>query len=522
MEKQSDRKLSGMAGRISGLLQRVAQPKTVAAVLTVCYVCSLIPLCVLAWFNHASADDYTNGSGGYHVWSAGHSVVAVLGAAFQKAVYEWHTWRGCFTSAFLSAVPPHIFGAGGYRVTTWLVLGLLTASVLYFMYMLFVRLFRADVWTVCSIGMLTLLLSVQCAPGGVELFYWYSGAINYTFMYGVSLLFYGALLSAVVNQGRRRRTAIVAASVLGFLVGGANQMTMLNAAICLTAAVCLLLCLKKRAVLRTLGIPVGIFYAAALLSIVAPGNYVRAEQAGGGMRPLKAVLVSLYNGLDMAVNDWLTWPLIVAVIVMIPLFWHIFASTRFSFPYPFWALLFGYGVVSAMFTPPLFAVGNVEAGRIQGTAYLMFVLALVLCTGYLTGWLRKKYERIADKAALPAEKREAYGKETCLCLTGALAFMAFGILMTVIPEPRAFNSVSAAADLVNGSAGAYADALHTREEKYRESAGEDVQVAALPAKPELLYFSDITPDPEDWQNRGVARFYDLGSVAVVTDGTTIR
>lgn len=508
--------------KIRGYMQRIFAPKPVATGLAICYFVSLIPLVVLSWYNYPSADDYTNGSQCYHVWQAGHSIPGVVAAALQRTVQEWFAWRGCFTSAFLSAMPPNIYGEGWYKITTWLVTGMLTASVAYFLYMLLVRVFRADFCSASSIIMLTLLVSVQCIPGRVEVFYWYSGAINYTFMYGVSLFFYGSLIAIAIGQGKRRKVDIVVSSILGFLVSGANQMTMLNAAIILFAILLSITCRKKWSEYKALTIPVIVFYLGFALAIAAPGNFVRAGEASG-MSPVKAIMVSLYYCLDIVINEWLTWPVILAAIAMVPLFWHICTATKFKFPYPLPVVLSGYCLVSAMMTPPLFAVGNIGSGRTQGQIFLMFILVLTLSVGYLTGWARKKYEYIKNqlesleiKTEHACRNGEGYGAEASLCLAGSLIFLIFGVILTLIPNPGYFTSVSAAVDYVNGSAHAYGEALSARAALYRASPGEWVEVEALEEQPELLFFSDITEDGEDWTNRGVARFYDLAGVVLKT------
>ena len=68
-------------------------------------------------------------------------------------------------------------------------------------------------------------------------------------------------------------------------------------------------------------------------------------------------------------------------------------------------------------------------------------------------------------------------------------------------------------DLANGSARAYGEARKERLKVY-ESGKKDVVVRELPTQPELLYFSDIKEDPEDWENRGLCKFYGFDSVRV--------
>lgn len=514
VEENKNRSIDHNSEKAAKCMQRLFSPKAVAIGLTVCYCMSLIPLFVLSRFNYPSADDYTNGNEAYHAWNIGHSILSVLTTAVKRTVNEWFTWRGCFTSSFLSAIPPNIFGEGWYKVTAWLVLGMLTVSVICLFRMIFVSIFNADKWTSLSLAVLTLLISVQCVPGRVEVFYWYSGAINYTFMYGVSLLFYSSMIALALHKGKRKTVRIIVSSILGFLVSGANQMTMLNAAIILFIFILLITYQKKWSEYKPLGIPIGIFYVGFLLAVVSPGNFVRSESAVG-MNPVKAILVSLFYCLDLVINEWMTWPVIVTVIAAVPLFWYVLGTTKFDFPYPAAVVLFGYCLVSAMITPPLFALGNIGAGRLQGTIFLMFILVLVLCVGYVTGWARKQYEcRTSGSDKTGAKEENRYGVSACLCLIISLLFLIFGIMLTMIPNTRFFTSASAAIDCINGSARAYGEALKVRTVLYRENQGGQVIVEPLKERPELLFFSDITEDEEDWVNRGVARYYDLDTVVL--------
>ena len=83
----------------------------------------------------------------------------------------------------------------------------------------------------------------------------------------------------------------------------------------------------------------------------------------------------------------------------------------------------------------------------------------------------------------------------------------------MIPEPHYFTASSAVTDLANGSARVYGTQRRERMELYL-SGETDVVVEPLSARPALLYFSDIKPDPQDWENGGLCRFYGIDSVRV--------
>ncbi|MCM1135705.1 MAG: DUF6056 family protein [Clostridium sp.] len=489
--------------KLNERLKKWVTPKRLSVFFTVVYIVSLIPLLWIGWYNYPSADDYTIGNNSRQAWVSSHNIFKVLGAGIARGIEDWLEWMGYFTSNILMAIPPNSFHERLYVITVWVMLAMLSFSTVYLLQTIFVKVFRADKYTGRCAAVAMLFVTVQCMVGRVEAFYWYSGAANYMFVHGMSLFFYGLLISAVYDKGKKRAVKLAGASFLGFFTGGGNQLTALNVAIIMVVAILLISYRKKWREYRAFAIPIGLFFLGFVLNVAAPGNWVRAEGISG-MNPIKAVMVSFYYCLDYCLGEWFSWPVLVLVVLLIPLFWHMAGETKFRFPCPLVVTLFGYCVVSAMMTPPLFAVGNIGAARLQALTFTMFILTLTLCVGYAVGWLKKKTE---------VKKEEGFSINEIWCLMGGILFFAFGAILTVIPEPHYFTFSSAVTDLADGSAKAYGDALGERLELYR-SGEKNIIVEPLPSQPELLYFSDIKEDSEDWENKGVCRFYGLESVKV--------
>lgn len=495
-----------------GLGEKLAKwvtPKRLAIVLTIVYVVSLIPLLWIGWYNYPSADDYSIGSNCRQIWVNSHNLFAVLWAGIERAAEDWISWMGYFTSNFLMAIPPNVFGERFYVITVWIMLSALSLSTWYLLKSIFVKVFGADKDVSHCIIMLMLFVTVQCMVGRVEAFYWYAGAANYMLVHSMSLFFYGLLIAAVYDTGKKRIWDLTAAGILGFLTGGGNQMTALNVTVVMLVVIGFGIVLKKWKEYQFLLIPVGMELFGFILNVAAPGNWVRAEGTNG-MNPIKAILVSFYYCIDYCINEWSGWPVAVMVLVMIPLFWQLVKGTDFIFPYPLAVVLFGYCLVSAMMTPPLFAVGSMEAERLQALTFTMYLLVLTLCTGYVVGWAEKKWEALDGKRT----QKVSAGYFSCSevwWITGCLLFFVMAAALTVIPEPHCFAASSAITDLANGSAAAYGKARMERIAEY-EGNNKDVVVKSLPAQPALLYFSDISEDPKNWENRGLCKFYGLDSV----------
>lgn len=512
-DKQS---LSEIVDNWGETLSNVITPKRLSVLLTIVYIVSLIPLLWIGYYNYPSADDYSIGSDCRQAWVATHSVFATVWAGIVRAADDWLNWMGYFTSNFLMAIPPSTFGERFYALTVWIMAGMLSLSTGYLLRTVFVKVFKADKHISNCVIMLMLFVTVHRMQGRVEAFYWYSGAANYMLVHSFCLLFYGLLILAAFDKGKKRIFDLVMASILGLLTGGGNQMTALNGAVVILAAAGFITFQKKWAEYKLLGIPMGFYYLGFILNVAAPGNWVRAEGASG-LNPIKAVFVSFYYCLDYCISEWSGWPVILLVIVLIPLFWKMAENTRFQFAYPLVVVLFGYCLVSAMMTPPLFAVGNMEAARLQALTYTMYILVLTLCVGYVTGWARKKAEGIAERKQETQkgqiENKLGFSPNQIWCILGCLVFFALASAFMIIPEPHYFTFSSALTDIVSGSAREYGDALKERMIIYN-SGEKNIVVEPLPTRPALLYFSDIKEDQEDWENRGLCRFYGIDSVRV--------
>lgn len=493
--------------KLEKILQKYITPKNLSRFLVIIYFLSLIPVFVIGIYNYPSADDYSIGSNCRQAWVTSHSLIQTVWQGILRSVEDWLIWMGYFTSNFFMAMPPCVFGEKAYAFTTVIMVGAISLSTGYLLHQIFVNVFKADKYVSRCIIAILLFFNIQCMVGRTEAFYWYCGASNYILTHAISIFFYGMLISLIVKQKEKRGLFVFGTALMGFLAGGANQMTALNVAIVLAVAAGGLTWQKKWKTNKKIIVPMASFYLGFILNIAAPGNWIRAEGTNG-MNPVKAVLVSLSYGLEYCLGEWTDWTIIIMLIMLIPLFWRLVSNTNYSFSYPLLVVAFGYGLVSAMMTPPLFAVGNIGAERLQALTFTMYLLVLILCEGYVIGWIQKKYFINVDNT-----DTKKFSVDAAVCLAGCLLFLFLGMVLTIIPNPHYYTFSSAMTDILNGSAKAYGEALEERAILYN-SGEKNIVVEPLPAQPVLLYFSDITLDAEDWQNKGLSRYYGLDSVVV--------
>ena len=509
--------------------------------LTAVYLLSLVPVLYIARYAAPSADDFNEGTAARLAFLAGGFPAAVK-AAFAETARLYRVWIGYFSSMFLTQLQPAAFGEKFYAVTPALMLASLSGGVFFFFRRLFVRRMRLSKDAAQAAAAVFLLTAVQNLPGRNEALYWYSGAVNYTFFFGLALIFLGALAGdgPVKNEredgsGKAAAWKTAALSLLGFCLGGCNYMTALSLAVVLffyllyeAFAAGGKAGKSPRRLPARKWIPAAAFYLGFLVSVAAPGNRVR----GGGMNgmpPVTAVLTSFKYVYEYCFDQWtgktVLIGLMLCAVFLDRLVREYRAETGFRFPYP--AVVFAGGIclAAANITPPLYAGGNIIAGRLKALIFLQYLLILALLVFYGLGFLRRVMEerggqnektRTAEEAAGACFTRTAFAVLWVLFAAGA-----FFCARRVISNPYYFTSSAAAADLLNGTAAEYGAQQEARWAVLHDPSVPDAELEPFTVRPQLLYFSDITEDKEAWENRGMAEFYEKNSVILKQKGSGV-
>ncbi len=520
------------------------------------YILLLIPVLVIGRYDAPSADDFSMGLGTRLAYETTGSAAAVAGRVLSETVRYYRTWIGYFTSCLFTTVSPATFGEKWYALTPGIILLALHIGVIVFFYALMEKALGMNRWVRRCMTVLTLFLMIQLMPEGslrVEAFYWWSGAGNYTLTFAVGLLYLAFLLLAAYADGRKARTVFfVLACVFGFFAGGGNYLSSLSWAIVtvlLGAALLLIrsgkmgallwkkedgpaeaedssgrelwnrhLCFRGDLSLRLL-VPMGFLLAGFAVSCLAPGNRIRGGEAQG-FGAVKSILLSLYYTLSYPLNQWMNWAVLLVLAITAVIFWMGFEAdretdgvlSRLTFAFPFRAAVLGYGIVSAVVTPALYAQGNMAAGRIQSTFWLHTVLVLVLLEWYLVGGLYRAWH----KRAGICEEHGNEGKANCrsaICLIRGLAFFLLVFsLLAVKADPDFYTASSAASELLDGSAVQYGRENADRFAILHDPEEEDAVLPRHTVHPQLLYFADVSEDPDDWANRKMSEYYGKKSV----------
>lgn len=492
--------------------------------LTVLYVALLIPMLVLGFYDFPSADDFSMALQTHQAFVETGSVVSAVIASLQKAWFVYSQYEGYFFSIILTNVCPSAFSESLYFLTPFIILGMLTFGVVYFFDALFVRVWKLDKDLTNVAAMITLILMTQSLPKGglrVEAFYWYSGAINYTFTFGMAFFWLGLMMRAVYDEDEKaRKRKLIWAAFWGFWMGGANYLTALELAI-ISVLILFIVVMVKRGIFKqetpwkNIWIPAVTNLVGFACSCFTPGNLVRsAETAHVGA--VKSVFLSIYSTFDMMINDMARWELWVALLLLVPVFWNMAGRLKARLEHPFMFVLFAFLLVSSNMTPPFFAVGNIGAGRLKALGWMEFVVMAILTAFYLTAWFRQYLEARVNAFNIDADAKTADERRmpvaSSFVVAACLGFLAFGSLLSILPDHEYYSGTSAFFAIADGSAATYRAENQKRLEILNDDSIRDAVLDEHSVHPEMLFYWDVTADKGEWVNSATAIYYNKDSV----------
>ena len=534
---------------------------------------SILPLYALALYNHAFYDDFGFSIVTHEAWTQTHHPFAVLEAAVRNTVGIRQTWEGTYTTSFISALQPAVFGEGAYWVTTFLLLTVFLLAVWVFLRQTLCGVYGADRHTAMAVfGILGFVL-VQFVPDAAEAFYWYNGGVAYTLLWSV-MLFTATVWLRLDHETRPGRAVWLAllAAVLTVLVGGAKYSTALFASL---MAVCFTgwsfwRKRPKRWLFATLTL---LLLAGLLFSVTAPGNAERAQTLGGGISPAKAVLESLYFGFALIGHSF-SLPLVAALLLVVALAVPALRESGLPFSHPVWVTGISVCLFCAQLTPTLYTGNYLGDGRVLNTYHYTLVLMTAQIALYWTGWYVRRREcglapvhdaiaalphpepasvplktsggidpsaealasmpadaprstcaiaKVSPETApggLPAgDGRQTENRLKAITLAIIAVFLLMGC-MAYHPEgslsygPQNMTGGSALRSLVTGEAAAYDAAMDKRDALLTDASLTDVALPRVSEAPELLMGDSLDSENLDYVLRLYAEYYHKATVQV--------
>lgn len=461
---------------------------------------SLIPILLLGRYDWPSSDDYCYA---YLPHEA-----LLQGGNFWGEV--WHTmwgyyksWQGTFMALALMSVTPLTFSEFLYWLTPVVMLASLGIGTYKLTDTLVRRCLGGDWRQTAFLAVPMLLLSIQFVSSPKDSFYWWNGAIYYTFTYGIMLLLVERFVALKLAGSRRQALwAVIPGVFAGILVGGSNYVSALLATLIGGLFLLWFLWKERNKVLPGLVLFLSLAVPFAV-SMLSPGNQVRQDAATEPMGVVGAVVMSIIQ----AGKDCLEWPNLVDVLVLlllIPVIWGLTGKIKFSFPLPLLVSLFTFLLFAAQNAPHYYAMSEGGPERLRSIVYYAFYWLVLLNLWYWLGWFRR--------AVLPRVKHGETLLHRCWAAVPVLMVLLAACLGLYRND---LTSVQAAASLADGSAAAYHQEQVDRLEVLQDPTVTDAALEPIRSRPPLLYNTDITTDPADWRNNLVRMFYHKNSVVLL-------
>ncbi len=508
--------------------------------INICFVLALCivaaPLLILSAYNFPSADDWSYGRDAYKALQAGGGVGTVLRISFETVARYYVGWEGRFMNAFFASLQPGIWGEEYYAVVAWLMLGGLILGELFLFHELFGRLLCREgrenrgLWF--PVAAATLILQILYTPSAVESFYWYTGAVNYTFVFGLSMILTALFLKLGLGntKGWKYGLTAAAACVLSVAVGGDNYSTSLSTFLFMLCSYALLpvFCGQAAAsgkwfdravfgrLLRRTWYLVVLTGGSLLACILAPGNAKRLEGNFGGAttgNALVAVLQSLWRSFTN-IWSWTDVKILLMVLVILPFVWLAVKNMRYEFRFPGIFTLFTFGLYASQITSNLYVDGTTGGGRVAAILYYSYHVWLVGNVWYWTGWLCRRRQSWPAFLERVFSAAGPFVRRFLIPYCAVAGIILAGVIYTF--DLKEISSYRAYRDWRQGWAQQYAAEWRERLEVLHDETVTQVEFAPLSVYPETMLYTDLQDqDGYIWVNKACANYYGKEYIHVV-------
>lgn len=474
----------------------------------ICFLFVSIPIIIIAFYNHPSADDYAYGRT-LHFWiqENGYNILGIIKCAALFAYNYYFKWTGCYADSFTGALMPENFGC--YWISAIIIYLLLVGGILYLFRVLFSGLGGKEC---CWIGTVSALFAIvaitQNWPSTVEALYWFDGAQSYMGYHAIYLWMCGVVFHYIFNEDRKKSIRdIVVACLLAFIVAGGNNVTSFMSVLTYVAFLGIVVLIRKK---RGIIFPFIMSIVFFLVNYFAPGTTVR----GGGSSNYTPVLLTIIKCFRWTIRqyvlDWMSLGIGLMLLFLTPILIKLVRKTiekyHFQFPYPLLILIGSFCFLSAMSSPAFYILGESGPLRLRNLIYVNFVILVVLTYGYFLGWLAANHLDDSQTEYISEFYQRISWKY------GVSLVILVMVWITAGTSQKYGTSIEAVKELLNGSVAQYHAQIMERYELYEDSSIEEVVVEPLRVKPELIYFDDITDDETNWKNVSIANYFGKRSV----------
>ena len=372
------------------LINNLITTKHIVIFLFSILIISLLPLIIVGFYNVPSSDDFGHSLNAYTDWVENRSLLNVAKLSIDFISWMWNKWAGLYSNILIPLTSP--FYINNYWITAFITIIPLCFCSIFLSMVIFIKIFKADIWKSLLISIITSMLMIQCVSSPAESFYWLSGAVFYTTATALFFMIISfTILGIYSNSKKYKLFYIIFSSLIIILYSGMNFITTLASAGLFILMICFLLIIKNKS-WKLICIPCFFAVLSLLLIMSAPGNSVRRFNDEHSLDPIAAIFKSLEFGLYgfWKSFDHIHYVLFLGVLFFLPFFIKIVINTNFIFKYPILVTLFSYLYFSSLMTPGFYGSGIPGYHRMLGVYLFFFMHLTIINVYYWVGWLTQK------------------------------------------------------------------------------------------------------------------------------------
>ena len=450
-----------------------------------------------AYYSVFDADDFSVANS---MRPYGDSAWEYLAACFRYVKRTYLNWQGTYSSLFIWTIlnPLNELGLPQLRVVMVLNALLYFFSLIFLMHTIFHNIIKQN-YHVKLFAYTCVVYMVMNSGSYPEVFFWFNGAGTYSFPI-ICLLF---SLGFFVLANTRDKNAVfyaVLASVLS--IGSQGGSLAIGGVGCYSVLVLWFWFWMRSKKFSGMNLAVtSVFFAGAIINVIAPGNYIRHELYEEGIHPIAAIGMTIkqyFVAIKMVfTNNQFLVIFLLLILCGAVLYTKLQADIK---TYTLTSLLFLITPAAAIFPVILGCGEDVEIPNralfIIFTAAILVYSNMAMVAGY---WIAKL---IKEKEAKP------------VWMLGPLAVLLFVFLFRAffVSDVRDTVMVGTLRNLYYGRIQEYYKECKGIYE-YLEECGEmDVVIENYPERVEDFGVFKLYTNPDEWENTCVANYYYKNSV----------
>ncbi len=467
-----------------------------------------IPILLMSFFSFPIADDLDYSIKIKEAIDSGSfNFIEVLGIAFESVVNKYMTWQGTYTSMFIMALQPGIYGEQFYFLTTWI---LVFISLIGFLYSgkKLLQVIQVDSKTALFISLLIWYFYIQTIPDIKEGLFWYNGAMHYLLFLVLTLV----LVANIINQynfGTRYRN-IAINSILGFLISGGNTVTAFASILLMVLVIIYILVFDKiKRKIMPIFFPLLSSIVGFVIMLIAPGNAVRQQFVEFSPSVYATISEVAFTYFDFAYEKWLSFSFGLFLILLTPFMFIItkkikgFSLVKFAI-----VVVSQYVLVCAMLCVIHYGVGHFAAGRVMNAIYPVFFISMIIIYGYIIGLLQQHEIVTVDFLKLSRFNKNLTSGVCALIILIAIFFLGSN-------NYQYSTSGMALAEFRGGT-----PFIYKQQMQQRMSVLKDESVTDVVFEPHIssVFFGNeiLSEDSSFWTNIGLSEYYNKTSVSLVS------